>query len=152
MKKKIIMRSLLGMPISVSVSLLITIIISYSIGDSNFHAVAPQLMEYCGNEINAVFWQFIFLLVYGAVWGGISVIWEMENWSILRQTATHFVICSVTTLPIAYIMCWVEHNVISVLIYFAIFAFIYVVIWLSQYLSTKSKIKKFNSVIGENNL
>lgn len=35
---------------------------------------------------------------------GGSVIWEIENWSILRQSVTHLIICSVTMFPVAYFM------------------------------------------------
>lgn len=38
-----------------------------------------------GNEINAVVAQMVASLLYGAVWAGASVIWEMDDWSLLRQ-------------------------------------------------------------------
>jgi len=78
---------------------------------------------------------------------GISVIWNMERWSILRQTATHFVICSAITLPVAYFMQWIEQSLAGVLIYYGFFAAVYVVIWLSVYFATRKKIMKVNEAI-----
>ena len=49
MKKKVIQRCLLGAPIGVLISLLITIIISYAISDGAFHAVTPELSAECGS-------------------------------------------------------------------------------------------------------
>lgn len=150
MKRKVIFRSMIGAPIGVLINLVITIGISYAIGDGQFYPVVPRLEYYCGNEINAVFWQTVFSMLLGAAWGGSSVIWEIENWSLTKQTAVHFTVGTLATLPLAYVMCWVGESVISWIIYFAIFAVIYITIWLSQYLSIRARIKKINERLEEN--
>lgn len=147
MKKKVIIRSLFGAPIGVLISLIITICISYAVGDGQFYPVAPQLEYYCGSEINAVFWQTVFSMVYGAAFGGSSVIWELENWSLTKQTAVHFTLVTLITIPMAYTMRWVDENVISWIMYLAVFIFIYFSIWLSQYLSIRARIRKINKQI-----
>ncbi len=38
--------------------------------------------------------QTVLGMVYGAMWGGASVIWEIENWSLLKMTLSHLAICS----------------------------------------------------------
>lgn len=43
MKKKLILRGLLGMPIGISIGLIITIIISAFAGNGEFYAVTPEL-------------------------------------------------------------------------------------------------------------
>lgn len=149
MKKKVILRSLLGAPIGVLINLIIAICISYAVGDGKFYPVAPQLENYCGNEINAVFWQTVFSMVYGAVFGASSAIWEIDKWSLTKQTVVHFTLVTLATIPVAYLMCWVGDNVISWVMYFTEFVFIYFVIWLSLYLSIRAKIKKINKQIDK---
>lgn len=102
----------------------------------------------CGNEINAVTLQAVCSLINGAAWAGATVIWEIEDWSLMRQTVTHFIVGSVCTLPIAYVMHWMERSIMGVLSYFGFFFAIYVIIWVSTFLSMK-KLEKINRKIAE---
>lgn len=151
MRKKILLRCLIGAPIGLAISTLITIIISLTVGDGNYYPVVPELVSDCGDEMNAVLLQALLSLLYGAAWAGASVIWEMENWSILLQTVTHLVICSLATFPIAYFMRWMKHTASGILLYFGIFFAIYLIIWLSQYSSMKKRVEEINRKIHENN-
>ena len=73
MKKKVILRSLIGAPIGLSISFIITLIISVIINKGEYYPVVPQLTALCGNELNAVVIQTICSLLYGAAFGGASV-------------------------------------------------------------------------------
>lgn len=147
MKKKIILRSLLGAPIGLAVSHLITVLISLAVADGNFYPVVPELIADCGSEMNAVLLQTLFSILYGAVWGGASVIWDMERWSLLRMTVTHLIICSVMTFPIAYLMYWMSHDAKGIFLYFGIFLASYLFIWVSQYQSMKRQIRQINNKV-----
>lgn len=144
MKKQIIQRSLFGAPIGLLVTTVMAICISYGIGDGVFHPVTPVLAEWCGNELNAVFWQTAVCLLYGAVFGGASVIWDLEDWSLLRQTVTHLLIVSLTTLPVALFLGWMHPSVMGILSYFVIFFAIYAGIWLAAWFSIRNRLKQIN--------
>ena len=148
MKKKVILRALLGAPISLTISTFITMFISAIIGDGQFYAVAPGLEAECGGELNAVLLQAACSLLYGAAWAGASVIWENDRWSLLRQTVTHLVVCSVSTLPIAWFMHWIPRNAVGLLAYLAVFLGIYGIIWLTKYLNMKKRIQQMNKKIN----
>ena len=137
MKKKVILRSLIGAPIGLSISFIITLIISVIINKGEYYPVVPQLTALCGNELNAVVIQTICSLIYGAAFGGASVIWEIENWSLI----------SVSMLPIAYCMYWMPHSFWGIAGYIAIFFFIYFFIWFSQYFAMKKRIQEFNDKV-----
>lgn len=149
MKRKALLRCLFGAPLGLAISVTITIIISLVVNDGAYHAVVPELIEDCGSEINAVVLQAVLSLLYGAAWAGASLVWEKENWSILRQTLTHLVICSLATFPVAYFARWMPHSAKGALLYFAIFFTIYLVIWLSQYSSLKKRVKQINERIDK---
>ena len=151
MKKKVAIRCLIGAPIGLAISNLIAIVISLTVRDGRFYAVAPELIADYGTEINAVLLQTICSLLYGAAWAGASTIWEADHWSILRQTITHLIICSLCTFPIAYFMRWMDHSVFGILSYFGIFFAIYVIIWISQYMAIKKRIRQINSEVQKNN-
>jgi hypothetical protein len=149
MKKKLLTHALIGMPIGLAISTLVTIFISLIIGDGVYHPVVPQLITDTGSEMNAVLLQALCSLLYGAAWGGASVIWEMESWSVLRQTVTHLIVVSVATFPIAFFMYWMDHTLMGILLYFGIFFAIYVIIWLSQYSALKKRVKQMNEKVKE---
>ena len=66
----------------------------------------------------------------GAMFGGMSVIWELDSWRILKQTVVHFAVISVVTVPVAYITEWMHHSILGAIIYFSIFAFCYASVWI----------------------
>lgn len=144
MKKKIIRFSLIGAPIGVTIGILITILISLIYGDGNYYPVVPELIGQCGSEVNAVLVQTVCTLIYGAMWGGASVVWEIDEWSILRQTLTHLLVTSVGTFPFAWLMYWMQHSVTGALGYFGIYFLIYFGIWAAQYGAVKKRLKQIN--------
>lgn len=144
MKKKMLFRCLIGAALGLALSTLITVVISLLVGDGNYYPVVPDLISDCGGELNAVLLQTVFSLLYGAAWAGASAIWEKENWSLFRQTFTHFLICSAATFPIAYFMYWMSHTFFGILSYFGIFFGIYLFIWIVQYHLIKKSLKQVN--------
>lgn len=151
MKKRILCRALTGAPIGLAISTAITIFFSLIYGDGNYYPVVPALVEQCGNEINAVMAQMIASLLYGAVWAGASVIWEMDDWSLLRQTVTHLLAGSIATFPVAYLMYWMKHSIAGGVVYFAIFIGIYVGIWITLYSRAKREVTKLNEKVSLQN-
>ena len=149
MKKKILIRSLLGAPIGVTVSLIITIIFSLSMGHGEYFPAPHELIDWCGNEVTAVIVQIICSLFVGAVCGGSSVFWEIEKWSLLKQTAVHFAVLAVPFFGVGYVMNWLPHHLYGALGYIGGFIAVYVIMWCSIYFSIRSKIKKMNKQLQE---
>ena len=144
MKKKVILRCLLGAPIGVSISFIAAIAISAVVGDGKFYPAAPELIRNFDSELSAVIFQSVISILYGAVWGGASVIWETESWSLLKQTVTHLILCSLATLPVAYCTHWMEHSASGIIKYFIIFFGVYFFVWISQYIPIKIRLQRIN--------
>lgn len=145
MKKKILLRSLLGAPIGVTVSLIITIIFSLSLGHGEYFPAPHELIDWCGGNATAgVIVQMICSLFVGAVCGGSSVIWEIEKWSLLKQTLVHFAVIAVPFFGIGYVINWMPHHIYGALGYIGGFVGGYLIMWLSIYFSVKAKINKMN--------
>ena len=148
MKKKAIKMGLLGIPIGIAISYLITILISIGWGNGEYYPCVPELVGSTGSEINAVTIRTALSALIGAVYGAASVIWGIEEWSLAKQTVVCFLVYSVSMLPTAYIANWMEHSISGVLGYFGIFCAIFIFIWASQYLGWKYRIKKINQKIS----
>ncbi len=144
MKKKIIMRSLLGFPIGIAIGYLITILLSLVWAKGYYSPCVPELISVMGNEINAVILQTVLCGILGTGFAASSVIWEMDNWSIVKQTGIYFSIISVIMLPIAYFAYWMEHSIVGFLTYFGFFVLIFAIIWITQFVIGKHTISKMN--------
>lgn len=144
MKKKIFLRSLSGFPLGVTIGYFITIIISLIWVGGYYSPCVPELVDVMGNEINAVMLQAVLCGVLGMGFGGSSVIWEIEDWGIAKQTGIYFLIVALVMMPIAYVTFWMEHSMKGALSYFGIFAGIFVVVWIIQYTIVRHTIRKMN--------
>jgi hypothetical protein len=133
MKKKVVLRGLLGLPIGIAFGYVITIVLSLFFSNGSYHPVVPALIDAVGNEINAVVFQAILCGVLGVSFASSSIIWEIEHWSIAKQTGVYFLVISVVMLPIAYFAHWMEHSLLGFILYFSIFVVIFMLMWLIQY-------------------
>ncbi len=144
MKKKIVLRSVLGFPIGITIGYLITIFTSFVWANGHYAPCVPELISAMGNEINAVVLQALLCGLLGTGFAASSAIWEMENWSIVKQTGIYFLIVSVIMLPIAYFSYWMEHSIAGFFSYFGIFLSIFAFFWLIQFAIGKHNVRKMN--------
>lgn len=144
MKKKIVKRCLLGFPLGIALSQIISVFVSLCFGNGYYSPFVPELVEVMGSEINAVILQTILSGMLGAGFAGCSLIWEKENWSIAKQTGIYFLLVCVIMMPTAYFTYWMEHSLKGILSYFGIFVLFFAVIWLIQYSIAKRNVKKMN--------
>lgn len=147
MAKKAISRTLLGFPLGIAISYTISIIISLVLAKGSFSAVAPQLVAQTGSEMSAVLLQYLLSGLLGAVFSGSSCVWEMESWSLLKQTVVHFIILTTIMMPIAWLNHWMPRSSTGIFLYIAIFVFIYILIFISMFIYWKSKVKQINERI-----
>lgn len=150
MKKTILSRALFGIPVGISIGYIITIIISLFLGDGLYSPCVPELIEVTGSEINAVILQTVLCGLLGGVSAAASVIWEIDEWPIAKQTGIYFVLLSLTMLPIAYFTHWMEHSLRGFLVYFGLFLVIFIIMWLIQYWVLKNKVVNIGNRVNKN--
>ena len=148
MKKKVFLLCGAGALFGVALSTIIAILISLTVGDGHFYAVVPELIADCGGELNAVMLQTALSMLYGAAWAGAALIWRRDGWSLARQTATHLLVCSAATFPIAWACRWMRHDAAGAAQYFGVFFAIYALVWLGQYLGIRRRLREVNRALG----
>lgn len=147
MKKQALLRGLLGFPLGVFIGYSITILISAGWGAGAYSAVVPQLAQQTGSEISAVVLQYVLSGVLGAACAAGSVVWEMNDWSLLKRTVIHFIILTASMFPIAWFAWWMPRTPLGIALYIGIFAAMYAIIFVVQYLFWKKKINNINAGI-----
>lgn len=144
MKKKALLRGLRGLSVGIAIGHVLSVIGSYIFGDGTYSACTPALVSTMGNEINAVILQTLLYSVIGASFAAGTVVFEVDRWSLAKQTGVYFLIVSLVTLPTAYILSWMEHSLMGFLNYFGRFILFFVIIWIINYLGWRNSVKKMN--------
>ena len=94
-----------------------------------------------------VFLAILSTYILAFVQAGASVFNQIEEWPLAKCTFVHFL-----TLYLAYVLCylvnsWIPFDINVVLIFTAIFAAGYFVVWLAVFVSIKAVSKKLNAKI-----
>ncbi len=144
MLNKIIKRTLFGFATGVFIGYTIFIIESLFIGDGNFHSVYPFLKAHTSSELTAVIIQYFVTALIGITFSTSSIIFELDNWSLLKQTIVHFIMTSIVMYFAGFACGWFPHNLASTLIWFGFFLVIYIIFWISFYLYYKRQTREIN--------
>ena len=142
--KKIISRVLYSFPIGISCSVGISLLLSLLFGEGKYYPFAASLVFFTGSEVKAMLMQTILSGILGSVFGGMSFIWEIERWSILKQTAVYFLSVSIPMMGISYLLYWMEHSLNGFLLYFLIFVMVFFVVWLFNFAIYWFKVRGIN--------
>ena len=142
--KKIVSRVLYSFPIGISCSVGISLLLSLIFGEGKYYPFAASLVFFTGSEVKAMLLQTMLSGILGSVFGGMSFIWEIERWSILKQTAVYFLSVSIPMMGISYLLYWMEHSLSGFLLYFLIFVMVFIVVWLFNLAVYWFKVRRMN--------
>ena len=147
MLNKIIKRALLGFIYGIFIGQTILILESLFKGDGIFHSVSEYLLAHTNTELAAVIAQYFITGIIGITFASTTVIFELDRWSLVAQTALHFVITSVVMFFAGFFCGWFPHTAISTLIWFGVFIVVYIIMWLSFTLYYRKKTKEINNAL-----
>lgn len=144
MLKEVIKRGLLGFIIGVFIGETLLIINSLLAGKGIFYPLNPLLISRDGPQLTLVIIQYLMTGIIGLSFASASVIFEIDNWSFLKQTIIHFLITSVVMYICGFICNWFAHTVLSTVIWFAVYIVIYLLFWLGFTIYYNIILKKMN--------
>lgn len=147
LKKEAVKRAIMGFMYGVFIGQTILILESLAMRDGNFYSVTKYLLDLAGTKIAAVIIQYFLTGIIGTTFAATTVIFEIDNWSLLRQTILHFIITSIVMYIAGFLCGWFPHKLSSTLIWFGIFIVIYVIFWISFSSYYKNKVKKMNEAL-----
>lgn len=86
----------------------------------------------------------------GAIAMGTMVLYDIEEWSLLRATVTHFLIVMGALLLACFVLKWFKPWSAPFWIMLAAELVGYVIVWLIMYLGYKKQVRKLNKLLKEN--
>ncbi len=146
-KKAVAKRAILGFIYGVFIGQTILILESLFKGDGNFYFVSKSLLDLAGTKIGGVIIQYFLTGLIGTTFAATTVIFEMDSWSLLRQSILHFIITSIVMYAAGFLCGWFPHTLGSTLIWFGVFIVVYAIFWISFTLYYKNKVKKINEAL-----
>ena len=146
LKQRFIYKFAIGFSLGVFVDLLIKAIVCYS--DKSGMFVAQHLVDFTGNYATALILDLMLVGMLGAVCNGAAVVYEIESWSALRATFTHFIFSIIACMTAGKILGWFTPGISwwNTIQYIA-WVFAYAMIWLIQYLIGKKEVREINKSV-----
>ena len=143
LKQKLIYKSSIGFSLGVFITIMINIIIEVIFYNS--HYANPYLEIRSDMNYTKILLELLTGGILGCVGYGGAVGYEIEQWSIIRATATHFVVTMTVYVIVGLFNGWLlpMHSIVNV-IQIGMMIFAYFMIWLFQYLIYKKSVKDLN--------
>ena len=141
----------IGFALGVMVGVLVTsTVTTLSISDGTLYLCVPEFTEFVGGSmLKAFLIETVTCGLYGAIVMGFSAVYGIEEWSLLRATATHFSITIVSYYLTGFFLRWFSvENIAECVIMFVICVVIYLIIWITNYLSYKAQIEEINKELA----
>lgn len=102
--------------------------------------------EVCANRGPLIVLHISSAGMFGAVAMGLSTVYSIESWSVLKATLVHFFVTVIMYFGIAFLLGWFDPAKWQVWgIVLIAFILAYAAIWLSHWIAYKREIKKLNS-------
>ncbi|QHT46184.1 DUF3021 domain-containing protein [Halobacillus sp. ACCC02827] len=129
--KTFLFRSFIGIFFGAFLSVLTTYAIFF-FGDVTVFQADPFIK----NSLGSMFCGWFFSVT--------PLLFEIESWSLFRQTAVHFLIVTCLFFPLSAWVGWMPFTLTSLLFFIAVFLVLYGVIWLGFYLYFRHESRKLN--------
>jgi len=141
MKRSLLIRAAIGFLVGNAMGLLIAWMIR-----RNSAGIFPQpFLDRTGGIAVAWLVQCVVSGLYGAVCMAGTICYDVERWSLLRATLTHYLMIAVPYVPISLLMNW-ANSATEILIMEAFQLVGFFLIWLIMYLRYRAEVRKLNEL------
>lgn len=147
--KKTIKNSIYGMQTGIVLGLFISLVFNYLYGSTHYYPSSPQFSEHFTNSLNAVLVSIILWATIGLLFSLGAIIFEVENWSLLKRTIINFFIYYLGFTPLAILAGWFPLNIYYLISFTITFILIYIIMWLVNVAISRHQINEINKRIKE---
>lgn len=149
MMRRILNRFFFGMPFGITYGLLITLLDAYVRGEKTYQPSGTRFASHFSNHLDMLLVSIILWALIGSLFSVTTMLFEIETWSLARQTLTHFALTVSGFMILAYLAGWYPLDLISIASEIFVFIIIYLVIWGSSMLRAKRNVDAINRKINK---
>lgn len=95
-------------------------------------------------EVKIMAQQFLISAIAGFYFAAISIVFNIDNWSLLKQTVTHFILLSIVYFPVSFFAGWMPKPIASKIAFVVIYIISYVIMWIVFKAYWKKKAMEIN--------
>ena len=127
-------------------TVLAAVIAALGSGTTRVVVCSPEFVERMGgNEILAYTVQALAAGLYGMWAMGSSAVYSIEEWGLVKCTLFHYLTTMSLYFVLGFGVCWFTFDKIGAAwVFFVIMTVVYLLIWLINWLSYKTQLKKIN--------
>ncbi|MGP4042169.1 DUF3021 domain-containing protein [Gracilibacillus sp. D59] len=114
-----------------------------------FAVVSFMIMLSVESSIQEIWKHWVASMLIGIYYSFASGIFELEHWSLLKQTIVHLTLTLFILFPIIIIVGWLPFDPMSLTIGLGIFIVTYSIMWLSMYFYFKRLERSMNNCIDK---
>ncbi|MBB1068892.1 DUF3021 domain-containing protein [Limosilactobacillus sp. RRLNB_1_1] len=142
--KKYFLYAVSGISVGELFGLVFSLFFSYLYNLKDYVPSAPTFTDHFSRPLNAVLVSVILWGMMGLVFNFGALIFNIEDWSILKRTIVNFIIYYCGFTPLAILAGWFPLNLINWLVFTGIFVMIYLIMWFINFYAVKQDLKKIN--------
>ena len=131
------------------IGLMISFVISWRVGLGKYYPGTPTFMAQFDTELEALGWSIILWSVIGLMFSLASLIYEKDNWSILKQMSIHFISTYIGLLSLNLMLNWFSYTLRDWLEFTIIFIIIYATIAFISMMRVKLSLDKINEKLNK---
>lgn len=144
MKKKLFTLAGIGFAVGAIVGILISVLTTVASVDG-IRPYSDILLAHIKSPVAALLLQILFSGLYGAICMGGTVVYDVEEWSLLRVSLTHYLMCMISYLPISLLLGW-NNGIVDLLIACGVMTAVYFIIWLCMFLRYRAQVRELNDI------
>ncbi len=144
MLKNALIRGINSFMYAIALNVLLAFVITAIVNKPDFVPLVPDYGAHFDSNITALLLQIVLVGLTSAAFGAGSIIFELERWSLLKQSIVYFIATTVIWVPVS-IFCWSINKYptafISIL---SSYVTSYLIVWMIQYRLCKRSVTKIN--------
>ena len=146
MKKKLMIRAAVGFLFGIAAMYLVPSLINRTpIGRLIY---TDELLTFAGSPEAAVALTILVMGLFGSLCLGGTLFYEIENWSLAKATAAHYLSISLGYLIPNWVLCW--NMPLKLFLVIEVFMTVgFFLVWLTMYLYYRRRVRKLNDLLYE---
>ena len=150
MRSRIFRRALLGFLVGIAVGNLI-VILSGFFTEGKILLFDSSLLEKTKSEASAFLMQTLLSGLYGAIGMGGAIVYELEDWSLLKASIVHYLLITLAFFPIGLYLGWMSPSIKDFLFVAIMLGIANSIIWVIMYNVYHFKVKELNHLLKHEN-
>jgi hypothetical protein len=133
----------------VTIGFLFSLAFSFLFGATQYYPSSPRFVARFQTPLQATAVSALLWVLIGLVFGYGTLIFEIEEWSLLRRTVVTCLVYYVGFLPLAIAAGWFPLDWKWIAVFTGIYLLIYAIIWAINYWVAEAQVRRINQGLSE---